>query len=117
MTDSLEPYLTPPEIAELLRVSSEKVLGWIRKAELKAVNVSEGFRPRYRIRREDLDLFLRSREVQPPAPRAPRERQKPLTPEGSPIDPELGEKLLKKGQAEKVGDKYYRVWNGMTLFF
>ena len=101
MTDSLEPYLTPPEIAKLLRVSSEKVLNWIRKAELKAVNVSEGFRPRYRIRREDLHLFLRSREVQPPAPRASRVRRKPLTPEGGPIDSVLVEKLLKKGQATK----------------
>ena len=71
MTDSLEPYLTPPEIAKLLRVSLEKVVGWIRKAELKAINISEGYRPRYRIRREDLDLFLRSREVQPPATRVP----------------------------------------------
>ena len=117
MTDSLERYLTPPEIAKLLRVSSEKVLNWIRKAELKAVNVSDGFRPRYRIRREDLDLFLRSREIQPPSPRAPRVRQKPVTPEGGPIDPVLGQELLKKGQAEKVGKHYYRIWNGMTLFF
>lgn len=116
MTDSLETYLTPPEIAKLLRVSSEMVLGWIRKAELKVVNVSEGFRPRYRIRREDLDLFLRSREVQPPAPRALRVGRKPLTPEGGPIDPVLGKQLAKKGQAEKVGNKYYRVWNGITLF-
>jgi len=59
MTDSLDPFLTPPEIAKLLRVSSEKVLGWIRKAELKAVNASEGFLPRYRIRREDLDYSSR----------------------------------------------------------
>jgi len=44
VTDLLEPYLTPPEIAKLLRVSSEKVLGWIRKADLNAINVSEGDR-------------------------------------------------------------------------
>jgi len=31
------------------------------------------------------------------------------------IDPELGEKLLKKGQSKKVGKHYYRIWNGMTL--
>ena len=37
-TDSLKPYMTPPEIAELLRASPEKLLRWIRKAELKAVN-------------------------------------------------------------------------------
>ena len=120
LTDSLEPFLTPPEIAKLLRVSPEKVLCWIRKAELKAINISEGFRPRYRIRREDLDLFLRSREVQPPPPRtrqAHRMRRSPTPPEGGPIDPILGKELLKKGQAERVGNKYYRVWNGTILFY
>jgi len=119
MTDSLKPYLMPPEIAKLLRVSSEKVLGWIRKAELKAINVSEGHRPRYRVRREDLDLFLRSREVQPPAPRTRRNHRmdrasKP--PEGGPIDPVLGKELAKKGQAREVFGKYYRIWNGVTQF-
>ncbi len=76
MSDSLKSYLTPPEIAKLLRVSSEKVLGWIRKAELTAINVGDGNRPRYRIRREDLDSFLRSREVQPPAPRTRRNHRR-----------------------------------------
>ena len=116
MTDSLKPYLTPPEIAKLLRVSSEKVLGWIRKAELTAINVGDGSRPRYRIRREDLDSFLRSREVQSPEPRAARGRRKPSPPEGGPIDPALGEELAKKGQARKVGKHYYRIWNGITQF-
>ena len=116
-TDSPEPYLTPPEIAKLLRVSSEKVLDWIREAELRAINVSEGFRPRYRIRREDFDLFLRSREVQPPAPRTTRTRRSSPPPEGGPIDPALGEQLAKNGQARKVGKHYYRIWNGVTQFF
>jgi excisionase family DNA binding protein len=116
MTDSIEKYLTPPEIAKLLRVSSEKVLGWIRKAELTAINVGEGSRPRFRIRREDLDSFLRSREVQPPEPRAARVRRKPMPPEGGPIDPGLGKELAKKGQARKVGKHYYRIWNGITQF-
>jgi len=119
MTDSLKPYLTPPEIAKLLRVSSEKVLGWIRRAELKAINVSDGGRPRYRVRREDLDLFLRSREVQPPAPRTRRNHRMDRTskpPEGGPIDPVLGKELAKKGQAREVFGKYYRIWNGVTQF-
>lgn len=115
-TDSLEAFLTTPEVAKLLRVSSDKVLNWIRKADLKAINISEGNRPRYRIRREDLDLFLKSREVQPPAPRATRERRKPLPPVGGAIDPVLGEQLLKKGEAKKVGKHYYRIWNGRTLY-
>lgn len=114
--DQSEAYMTPPEIAKLLRVSPCTVLGWIRKAELRAVNVGSGNqRPRFRVRRESLDEFLRSREVQPPVP-IKRQRQRPKQPEGGPIDPVLGEKLLKKGEAKKVGNKYYRVWNGMTLY-
>jgi excisionase family DNA binding protein len=112
--NALKTYLTPPEIAKLLRVSPEKVLGWIRRGKLKAVNVSDGFRPRYRVSQEDLDAFLKVREVQPPSPRTHRKRQPP---EGGPIDPVLGEALHKKGQAVKDGKHYYRVWNGMTLYY
>jgi len=90
--------------------------GWIRKAELRAVNVGSGNqRPRFRVSRESLDEFLRSREVQPPVP-IQRQRRRPEPPEGGPIDPVLGETLLKKGEVRKVGNKYYRVWNGMTLY-
>ncbi len=117
MTDSQSTFLTPPEIAKTLRVSSEKVLGWIRKAELTAINVGNGTRPRYRVRREDLESFLKSREVRPPAPRARRTRQVQRQPEGGPIDPKLGEELAKKGQARKDGKHYYRIWNGITLYF
>lgn len=113
-TDASAPYLTPPEIAKRLRVSNQKVLGWIRRAELKAVNVGNGFRPRYRISPENFALFLASREVQPPAPTVRRRRRMP---EGGPLDPALGEELLKKRQAVKVGKLYYRVWNGMTLYY
>jgi excisionase family DNA binding protein len=109
-----QSYLTPSEIARLLRVSSEKVLNWIRRAELKAVNVGNGFRPRYRISRDALTAFLAGREVQPPPE---RRRRKPQPPEGGPLDPALGEELLKKKQAVKVGKQYYRVWNGMILYF
>ena len=108
-------YLTPPEIAKLLRVSPDKVLGWIRRAELRAIDVGSGSRPRYRVSREDLDDFLHHREVQPPAPRGRAIRRR-KQPEGGPIDPKLGEKLLKSGQARRVGNKYYRVWEGITLY-
>jgi excisionase family DNA binding protein len=117
--EALKPYLTPSEIAKLLRVSNEKVLGWIRRAELKAVNVSNGVAlPRYRVSRESLDDFMKAREVPPPIPRSVRRGRRPdKPPEGGPIDPVLGEQLLKKKQAVKVGNTYYRVWNGMTLYF
>ena len=111
------PYLTPSEIAKLLRVSQDTVLGWIRRAELRAVNVGRGTtRARYRVSRESLDEFLRDREVQPPS-RTRRGNATPKKPEGGPIDPVLGEKLAKQGLARESGGKYYRVWNGMTLWF
>jgi excisionase family DNA binding protein len=72
-----DTFLTPPEVARLLRVSADKVLGWIRRGELKAVNVSNRDQPRYRVRREHLEEFLAAREVQPPAPRTPRKQRRP----------------------------------------
>jgi excisionase family DNA binding protein len=115
-TQDEQPYLTPPEIAKILRVSPEKVLGWIRRGELIAVNLGNGtFRPRYRISREHLDAFLKAREVQAPQKYVRKKRQEP--PEGGPLDPALGEALLKKKQAVKVGKTYYRVRNGVILYF
>jgi excisionase family DNA binding protein len=117
MANDAERYLTPPMIAKQLRVSPEKVLNWIRKGDLRAINVSDGnCRPRYRVAPEDLDEFLKRREVQPPPP-IQRRRRKRQPPEGGPIDPDLGKKLAKTGQARLVCGKYYRVWEGMTLFF
>jgi excisionase family DNA binding protein len=115
--DSLEQqirYLTPPEIAARLRVDAHKVLGWIRKGDLRAINVSDGWRPRYRVSPDDLESFLRRREVQPPPPRVARRRQPP---EGGPLDPELGKRLMKEGRARLASGIYYRVWNGITQYF
>lgn len=57
------PYLSPPEVAELLGVAAEKVCGWIHSGELRATNVatSPGGRPRYRVHRADLEAFLVAR--------------------------------------------------------
>jgi hypothetical protein len=35
-----QPFLTPPEIAKLLRVTPQKVITWIRRSELGAVHVN-----------------------------------------------------------------------------
>ena len=45
--------LTPPQVAKRLGVNPDKVLHWIRKGELHAVNVTvkPGGRPKYRIAR------------------------------------------------------------------
>ena len=114
--EQFERYLTPPEIAKRLRITAAKVIGWIRKGELRAVDVGNGSRPRYRISPDDFEDFLKSREVQPPLPRTQHRRPQP--PDGGPLDPELGKKLAKEGKARLACDNnYYRVWNGMTLYF
>lgn len=55
--------LTPPEVARQLRVSRNKVLGWIKSGELRAVNVADRTcqQPRYVIGVEDLAAFEESR--------------------------------------------------------
>ena len=55
--------LNPPQIAKELRVSPDTVLGWINTKQLKAANVATGNRPRYKIRRYDLDRFLKLRSI------------------------------------------------------
>lgn len=70
-------YLTPTQIAGQLQVSPDRVKGWIRRAELGAVNVGDGFRSRYRVSRESLAVFLKGREVQPSPPPVRRRRRSP----------------------------------------
>ena len=57
--------MTVPEVARILRVRRNKVLAWIKTSALKAVNITErvGGRPKYRIRRDDLDAFLTLRNT------------------------------------------------------
>lgn len=75
----IKSYLTPPEVAAQLRVTPEKVIGWILAGELAGTNVAakrNGIRPRYRIAAEDLADFLRRRSgaVEPRATRTPPRR-------------------------------------------
>ena len=72
MDTARRPCLTSREVAKLLRVSPDKVLGWIRRGQLKAVNVSNRVRPQYRVGQDDLDAFLAAREVQRLYPRSHR---------------------------------------------
>ena len=70
-------YLSPPEVAERYGVAPSKVLGWIRRGELRAVNVvaTLGGRPRFRISPADLVAFETRREAGP-QPRVTRRRRK-----------------------------------------
>lgn len=69
-------FMTPPEVAKLLRVRVDKVRSWIMQGALRAVDVSEhcGGRPRYRVSADDLRAFLERRSVKP-AVAAPRPRR------------------------------------------
>ncbi len=111
----LDVYVTPNEIAKSLRVSRDKVVGWIRRGELVAANVGEGRLPRYRVSPHYLHEFLKAREVPQPSRRVERRRRQ--APPGGPLDPVLGEELLKTGQAVKDFGKYYRLWEGQVLYF
>jgi len=73
--DPRPAFLTPPEIARSLRVSETKVAAWIRSGRLRAYNVSESARPKYRIRADDLDEFLAGRVATPPTAPVRRERR------------------------------------------
>jgi excisionase family DNA binding protein len=69
--------LTPPEIAELLRVKPERVRAWIRSGRLRAIDVSQpgSTRPRFRIDPADLEKFEASLVVSPPRPKPVRRRK------------------------------------------
>ncbi len=71
-------WLSPPQIAREFHIRESKVAVWIAQGELVAVNVAErpDSRPRWRVRREDLDYFLVRRQSQPPAPKPIRRRRR-----------------------------------------
>ena len=69
-------YWTPPAIAKRLGISPEKVLTWIARGELRAVNVADKMegRPRWRIAPADLAAFEAGRAARPVI--APKRRRK-----------------------------------------
>lgn len=77
MSVSVARMLTPPQVGRQLGVTPEKVIGWIRRGELRAANLATTLkgRPRYRIAPDDLDSFLVRRTVAPPTPRATRRKR------------------------------------------
>jgi excisionase family DNA binding protein len=62
-------YLSVRDVAEALGVNATKVIGWINRGELRAVNVAArtgaGCRPRWRITEKDFKCFEASRTVVP----------------------------------------------------
>jgi hypothetical protein len=69
--------LTPSELAKRWRVSASKVLGFIHRGELKALNIAArpGGRPRFRINPADIAAFENRRSVHTVARSPPRKRK------------------------------------------
>jgi excisionase family DNA binding protein len=74
---SIAAYLTVSKIATNLGIRRGKVLGWISRGELVAVNIADktGGRPRWRIAREAFDSFMAGRSCRAPEPQ-PRRRSR-----------------------------------------
>jgi excisionase family DNA binding protein len=64
MSQQIERFLTPPQVAKVLGVSSEHVTKFIASGELRAMNTSLKDRPRWKISREDFDAFVNRRSNQ-----------------------------------------------------
>lgn len=79
----MSAYLTPPQYAERLGVDVAKVHIWIRRGELRAINVAETLngRPRWRIPPDAVVEFEERRTARPPAAK-PRRRRRPKMPKG-----------------------------------
>ena len=73
-------FLSLPETAKLLRINESKLIHWIRTGELTAIDLSQNRnqRPRWKVSREELDRFLRSRQSTP-APEPPKRQRKKTT--------------------------------------
>lgn len=72
-------YFTPPQLAKRFGVNCTKIIGWIERGELIALNVAEnakGKRPRWRISQEAVEAFERKRSTSPAAAPLPRRRRK-----------------------------------------
>jgi excisionase family DNA binding protein len=76
-SSAFRKWYSPPQVAEQLGVNPEKVIGWIRSGELRAINVAArlGSRPRFRIGEADLLAFVQQRSAVPTTP-TPKRRKK-----------------------------------------
>lgn len=62
LTDDQNDLLNISDVCELLSVSPATVAEWIESKQLRASNLSKSIRPRWLIRRTDLDCFLEFRQ-------------------------------------------------------
>jgi excisionase family DNA binding protein len=78
-----ERGLTVPEVAARLRVGRDRIRGWIRRGELRAINTGRTRcgRPRYVVTPEALAEFERGHDATTPAARPRRRRREPDRPD------------------------------------
>ena len=72
---TLRKKYTPPQLAEMWGISPDKVVGFIKAGELKAIDISSNrgsVRPRYLIDQRDIEVFELARAVVPPAAKTKR---------------------------------------------
>lgn len=70
--------LSVRDVCELYCVTAHTVLGWIRRGELRAINVGRRpgtKKPRWRITQDALTSFEQLRAVSPPPPRGRGKRR------------------------------------------
>lgn len=74
-------YLSPPAVAKRYGVDPSKVIAWIRRGEIRAIDTSAipGGRPRYRISPADLATFEAARSAHQPKLARVRRRKDPGT--------------------------------------
>ena len=71
--------MTPPALAKLWGVSVDKIIAFIRRGELRAIDSSSDRgspRPRFLIDHKDIEAFELARAVAPPAPKTRRRRRR-----------------------------------------
>ncbi len=62
-TDDPRRWLSTRDVTRRLRVGHGKVLLWIRRGELRAIDIGSGSAPQFRICPAALDNFLATREI------------------------------------------------------
>jgi excisionase family DNA binding protein len=88
-------YRTPEEIAEELQVTRRTVYGWLRSGRLRGVRAGRG----WRIRPEDVEVFLRAGTFHAPNGRESRQGQEEIQ---RPIEPLPLEEFLSLSPEDRV---------------
>jgi hypothetical protein len=113
------PYFKPHFVAKRLGVQRAKVIGWIRRGELAAVNVADlpYGRESWRISAQALADFLDRRKAV--AEPKPTRRRRKVRPEAfGPLENQAdGPRLAKRGLAGLVGKVWYHQREGIIQFF